>query len=255
MAGLGASIGWGLLIGASLFAGAALAAVVKLPVRVAAVLTAFGGGILFAAVALELVPEADREAGTPLTVVGLLAGTLVYVLADAWLNRNASRKAMRRATHAAAAGAPMVMPDDEGEAARGESIAVGLFVDGVPESLALGLTIAQGEIGLALLCGVVVGNVVESYGAAQPIVAGGHSKRFAIGLLGGIGAVLALATIAGATLLAGASPAFIGTAQATAAGAVLAVVSVSIVPHAFKEVSGVAAVSNVLGFIVGYLLS
>jgi len=49
VAGLGASIGWGVLIGASLLAGALLATVVKLPARVAAVLTAFGGGILFAA--------------------------------------------------------------------------------------------------------------------------------------------------------------------------------------------------------------
>lgn len=255
MSGLGASIGWGLLIGGSLCAGALLAAVVRLPSTVAALLTAFGGGILFAAVALELVPEADREAGPPLTVIGLLAGTLVYVAADALLNRNANRKAMRRATHAAAAGRSMTMPEDDDEAARGESIAVGLFVDGVPESIALGLTIAQGEIGLALLSGVVVGNLVESYGAAQPIVASGHSKRFAIGLLGGIGVVLAAATIVGATLLEGASPAFIGTAQATAAGAVIAVVSISIVPHAFEEASGAAAVANVLGFIVGYLLS
>ena len=256
MTGLGASIGWGLLIGASLLAGAVVAAVAKLPDRVAALLTAFGGGILFAAVALELVPEADREAGAPLTVVGLLVGTLVYVGADAALNRSASRKAMRRSGHAAAAGGAMDLPDDaDAEATRGESIAVGLFVDGVPESLAIGLTVAEGQIGLALLGGVVVGNLVEAYGAAQPIVAGGHSRRFAIGLLGGIGLVLALTTIIGATLLADASPAFIGTAQATAAGAVLAVVSISIVPHAFEEVSGAAAVATVLGFIVGFVLS
>ena len=52
---------------------------------------------------------------------------------------------------------------------------VGLFVDGVPESIALGLTVAEGEVGVALLAGIVVGNLVEAYGAAQPIVAGGHA--------------------------------------------------------------------------------
>jgi hypothetical protein len=35
-------------------------------------------------------------------------------------------------------------------------------VDGVPESVALGLTIAEGEVGLALLVGIAVGNVVEA---------------------------------------------------------------------------------------------
>jgi ZIP family zinc transporter len=128
-------------------------------------------------------------------------------------------------------------------------------VDGVPESLALGLTVARGELGVALLVGILVGNVVEAYGAAQPIVAGGHSKGFAIDLLGGIGLALAASTMLGGSVLAEASPALVGTAQAVAAGAVLAVVTISIVPYAFGEVSSLVAFVAALGFILGYLLS
>ena len=47
----------------------------------------------------------------------------------------------------------------------------------------------------------------------------------------------------------------IGTALAIAAGAVLAVVSISIIPYAFSEVSSLVASATVLGFITGYLLS
>ncbi len=255
MANLGASVGWGLLIGASLVAGALAAAFLHLPERVAATLTAFGGGILFAAVALELVPEADVEAGTALTAAGLAAGTLIYVGADAWLNREPSMRAMRRSAHAAASGRAMTMPRDHAQAARGESIAAGIFVDGVPESIALGLTIAEGEIGVALLAGILLGNVVESYGAAQPILAGGHSRGFALRLLGGIGIALAGATVLGGSVLADASAELVGTAQAVAAGAVLAVISIAIVPHAFAEVSSRVATATVAGFIAGYLLS
>jgi hypothetical protein len=68
--------------------------------------------------------------------------------------------------------------------------------------LRLGLTIAEGSVGVALLAGILVGNVVEAYGAAQPIATGGRSGRFAVGLLGGIGLVLAGATVLGAALLA-----------------------------------------------------
>jgi ZIP family zinc transporter len=99
-----ASLGWGLVIGGSLVVGAIAAARVRLPDRGAATLTAFGGGILLAAVALELVPEADREAGAVLTAVGLLSGTLVYVGAEWWLGRDEQMMAMRRSGHAAAAG-------------------------------------------------------------------------------------------------------------------------------------------------------
>jgi ZIP family zinc transporter len=253
MQNFGASLGWGLVVAASLVVGAVAAAFLRLPPRFAAALTAFGGGVLFAAIAFELVPEADREAGVALTALGLLAGTLVYVSADAWLSRDASIDRMRRSGHAAAAGQPMMMHSSE--AARGESIAAGLFVDGVPESIALGLTVAEGEIGVALLAGILVGNVVEAYGAAQPIVAGGHTRRFAITLLGMIGAALALATVLGGTALADASGEVIGTAQAIAAGAVLAVITIAIVPHAFEEVSRLVATATVLGFLVGYLLS
>jgi ZIP family zinc transporter len=254
MSNAGASIGWGLVVGGSLLAGALVAVVLELPSRIAAVVTSFGGGILVAAVALELVPDADAEAGAAITAVCLLAGTVVFVAADAWLTRDPGMKATRRSGHAAAAGQPMAMPD-HAEAARGEAIAAGLFVDGVPESIALGLTIAEGEIGLALLVGIVVGNVVEAYGAAQPIAAGGHTRRFAVGLLGGIGLALALATFLGGTVLADASPELIGGAQALAAGAVLAVVSIAIVPHAFEEVSSQVAIATMLGFVAGYLLS
>ena len=255
MSNLGASAGWGLVVGGSLLAGALAAAFLRLPTRVAAGLTAFGGGVLMAAVALELVPEADAGAGAALTAVGLLAGMFVYVAADQWLSQDEDMAMMRRSGHAAAAGRDMHMPAGHAEAARGESIAAGLFVDGVPESIALGLTIAEGEIGVALLAGIVLGNLVEAYGAAQPIIAGGHTRAFAIRLLGMIGVALALATVLGGTVLSDASAELVGVAQAVAAGAVLAVISIAIAPHAFSEVSRLAAVATVAGFIVGYLLS
>lgn len=255
MDNLASSAVWGLLIGASLVVGALVASATRLPERVAATITAFGGGVLLAAVALELVPEADARAGAPLTAVGLLGGMLVYVGADTWLTRDEVTKAARRSAHAAAAGRSMALHPKHSEAARGESIAAGMFVDGVPESIALGLTIAEGSLGIALLAGILIGNVVEAYGAAQPIVAGGHSARFAVSLMGVIGLSLLGATVLGATLLSGASPSFIGTTQAVAAGAVLAVILVSIVPHAFDEVNSLVACAAVAGFVVGYLLT
>jgi ZIP family zinc transporter len=223
----------------------------QLPKRVAAVVTSFGGGLLLAAIAFELAPEADSAAGVGLTAAGIVAGTLVYVGADAWLSRDPGRRSMRRAGHAAMSGRPMSVRDPE--SARGEAIAAGLFVDGVPESIALGLTIAEGELGLALLVGILVGNVVEAYGASQPIVAGGHTKRFAVVLMGVIGIALAGATVLGGVVDAGGR--FVGTAEAVAAGAVLAVVTISIVPHAFSEVSRLVATTTVAGFVAGYLLS
>jgi len=148
----------------------------------------------------------------------------------------------------------MSMSSQTTELARGETIAVGIFVDGVPETAALGLTIASGDLGLALLVGILVGNVVEAYGAAQPIAACGKSKGFAIGLIGGIGLCLVAATVLGGTLLSSAPDRLIGSSQAVAGGAILAVESISIIPYAFEEANSAVAIATVLGLIGGYLL-
>lgn len=57
------------------------------------------------------------------------------------------------------------------------------------------------------------------------------------------------------TVLADASDELVGTAQAIAAGAVLAVISIAVIPHAFAKVSTTVAIATALGFVVSYVLS
>src|SRR3954451_20532637 len=104
MSNFATSAGFGLLVAASLVAGALTAAGLELPSPLAAFVTAFGGGILLSAVALELVPAGGDGAGPWLPPIGLLAGALVYSGADAWLTRDKQMEAMRRSGHAAAVG-------------------------------------------------------------------------------------------------------------------------------------------------------
>jgi ABC-type Fe3+-siderophore transport system permease subunit len=176
--------GWGALVGASLVAGALVAAGLRLPARVAALATTFGGGLLLAALAFELVPDADERAGPWVTSVGLAVGTVGV-------------SGRRRVAHAG----------------RGDEV-----------------------------------------GAAQPIVAAGRSRRFAVGLLSGTALVVAGATILGATALSDVGEDVVGFLQGLAGGAVFAVVLVSIVPHAFAEVSRWVAAAAAGGFLLGYLL-
>jgi len=244
---------WGAAVGGSLLLGTGLAAWLEVPEKLAAGITAFAGGALFAAVGLDLVPEADGHAGIWLTAVGLVIGALVFVVADWALTREEERRRLRRSRHAAAVGRRE--PAAGGEAERGFSIALGMFIDGIPETGALGVTIAEGEIGVALLAGIMLSNLTEAYGSAVFVVQGGRSRRLALGIFLGIAAVLVVALVLGATLLASVGDSIIGFAEALAAGAVLATVSITIIPHAFLEVSRFAAVAGVLGFVVGYLLT
>jgi ZIP family zinc transporter len=252
---LGAGIGWGALVGGSLLIGGLISARLRLSSPVAGTITAFGGGLMFSAVAFELVPDADGEAGMALTTFGLLTGCLIYVGANWLLERDVAMRRTRRMARAAAAGRPASGGGNQADVAAGEAIAVGMVVDGVPESIAFGLTITEGELGVALLAGIVVGNIAEAYGAAHPILSGGKTAAFVLRLLAIIGLVLALATVAGATVLADASSKLVGTTQAIAGGAVLAVLSTAVFPESYKEASERVALASVAGFVVGYLLS
>lgn len=246
----------GVLVAVSLVVGALVAGWLRLPSSAASLFTAFGGGILLAAVALELLPAADATAGPLFTAVGLVVGAALYLGADVLLTRDAEMAMARHSGHAAASGAPMPMMTlaDPAAVARGKTIAAGIVVDGIPESLALGLAVVMGEGGLALLAAVVLGNLTEAYGAAQPLLVGGKSRRFTTGLISAIGLVLGAATIVGGTVLALLPGVVVGTAQAVAAGAILAVLSISIIPYAFAEVNRRVAVAITLGVVTGYLL-
>jgi ZIP family zinc transporter len=229
---------WALAVGGSLLGGALIAAVKEVPTGITAAVTAFGGGALLAAVAFDVVPRADREAGAAWTAGGIIAGMLIFVAAD-WLLERVQ---------------PAHRSKEEDEV-RGESIAAGLFIDGVPESAALGLTIAGGDVGLALLAGIVVSNGSEGYGSAQLIHDGGRSRAFATSILAGIALALAAATIGGSLLPEDVPETITGTGAAVAAGAIIATVAIAIIPQAFERVSRLTAVVAALGFVAGYVLT
>lgn len=248
------TLGWGAGVSVPLIIGAIAAALLPLWERFATTLTAVGGGILIGALAFDLVPEAEKHAGMVWTAVGLGTGTLLFLGLDWLLSHGEERSELRRAMQAGATRGRMTEGGEEA-AGRGKSIALGIFVDGVPETAALGITVAEGDVALPLLVGIVVSNLVESYGSSEAIVTAGYSRRYPIVLFTGIGLALLVAIFLGAELLAGLSERIVGTAEAVAGGAIFATVLVAIIPHAFAEVSRWAAVAAMSGLLIGYLLS
>ena len=248
------TLAWGAGVSVPLVVGAVAAAVLPLWERFATTVTTVGGGLLIGALAFDLVPEADDHAGTTLTAVGLASGTLLFLVVDWLVSHGDERNELRRAIQAGASKGRMDRGGDEA-AGRGKSIALGIFMDGVPETAALGITVAEGDVALPLLVGIVVSNLVESYGASEAIVTAGYSRRYPIALFLGIGVALVVAIFIGAELLAGLNDRFVGFAEAVAGGAIFATVLIAIVPHAFAEVSRWAAVAAGAGFVVSYLLA
>ncbi|MDR6174712.1 ZIP family zinc transporter [Nocardioides zeae] len=240
---------WGLAGGGALVLGALVAWFVRVPQRVVAAVMAFGAGVLISALSFELVDEAEASGGLPATAVGFLVGAVAYVAANVALAR-------RGAAHRKRSGEQQASESDQ--PGSGTAIAVGALLDGVPESVVLGLSLLDGgTVGIAVLAAIVISNVPEGLSSAAGMKRAGRSARYVFGVWGGIAVVSGVAALAGALLLEGAPVEAIAVVTALAAGAILAMVADTMIPEAFERThlyTGLIAASGfLLAFVVGRL--
>ncbi len=238
---------WGLVAGAALVLGALVAWFVRVPQVVVAGVLAFGSGVLISTLAFDLVDEAETTGGLGPTVLGLLVGAGTYVAANVLLTR---RGAARRKN----AGQRQVSEEDQ--AGSGSAIAVGALLDGVPESVVLGLTLlGGGGVGVPVLAAIFISNLPEGLSSAAGMKANGRSARYVFGVWIGIALASGVAGLCGALFLEGASPETIAVITAVAAGAILAMVADTMIPEAFEETHLYSGLITTLGFIAAFAIS
>lgn len=241
--------GWGLLAGGALVLGALVAWYVRVPQRVVAAVMAFGAGVLISALAFDLLDEAERAGGLPPTIIGFLAGAVIYVGANLGLARGGARHRKRSQDQ---------QPSERERPGSGTAIAVGALLDGIPESVVLGLSLLDGGgVGVAVLAAIFISNLPEGLSSAAGMKRSGRSARYVFGVWGGIAVASGLAGLLGCLLLEGAAPGTIAVITAIAAGAILAMVTDTMVPEAFERAqlyTGlIATVGFALAFTVGHL--
>ena len=162
MIGLTAA-GWGALAASSLVIGALIALARPVARRPLGLIMAFGSGVLVSSVAYELVEEAVAVGGQLPMAVGLAAGSIVFYAGDRAIDR------------LGAAG----MGSVKGPAApeSGLAIVLGAALDGIPESVVLGLTVASGDgIGVAFVVAVFMSNLPEGIAGTSGLQVGGWTR-------------------------------------------------------------------------------
>ncbi|MET8139962.1 ZIP family zinc transporter [Sphaerisporangium sp. NPDC005288] len=237
---------WGLVAGGALVAGAGVAWLVRVPARLIAAIMAFGAGVLISALSFDLVDEAERSGGLGAAATGFLAGAVMYVAANAWLARHGAR-------HRKRSGHQQV---DEGQAqGSGAAIAIGALLDGVPESVVLGLSLLNGGgVGVAVLAAVFISNVPEGLSSASGMKNAGRDARYVFGVWGGIALASAVAASVGNLTLRTASPAAIAIITAVAAGAILAMIADTMIPEAFERAHVLTGLITTIGFLTAFTI-
>jgi len=227
---MGQAVLFGTVASAALIAGAAIGARWTLPDHLYAALLAFAGGALTSALSFELLADADKYGGVWYAAAGILAGSAAFILLDKQLMDSMRGSAVGFALLAAA------------------------VLDGIPESLALGVSLVEGA-GPALLIAIVIANFPEAVGGATRMREDGRSAWFIVGIWTAAAVVIAGSVVAGRLLLGGAPGGVLAVLLGFAAGAVLAALASSVLPEAFERGGPYFAFSTVAGFLVAYLLS
>jgi ZIP family zinc transporter len=235
---------WGLIAASSLVLGAIIAFVGRIPDRMQGLVLAFGAGILFGAVAYELVEDAVEASMTGLDVaVGFGAGALVFFVGSVAIDR-------------------LSVADRPGLASRrdprtgGLATVLGAVLDGIPESIVLGLSLVPGAgVAFPVLVAIFLSNVPESLSATEDLVAGGFTRRRVIGLWLVVAIASAAAAGIGFALLDAAPLSVTIGMQAFAAGAILAMLAESMIPEAYEIGGRPVGLATALGFAVAAFLS
>jgi ZIP family zinc transporter len=236
---------WGLVAASSLVLGALVAFAVNVPQRIQGLVLAFGAGILFGAVAYELVEDAAEASMIGIDVaVGFGAGAIVFYVGSLAIDRMSGGDGKGR------------LDSRRDARAGGLATVLGAVLDGVPESIVLGLSLVPGGgVGFPVLVAVFLSNLPESLSATEDLVAGGFARRRVIGLWLVVAIASAAAAGLGFALLDAAPLSLVVGMQAFAAGAILAMLAESMIPEAYEIGGRPVGLATALGFAVAAYLA
>jgi ZIP family zinc transporter len=229
---MGSALLWGGVAASSLVVGALLGLARKWPDRWVGLVLAFGAGALVSSVSFELAEEGLKAGSGASLGIGLAVGAFTY-----WgLNRELDR-------HSSGSGA-------------GTALALGAFLDGIPEQLVLGIGIATGGgVSVALLVAIFVSNLPEAIGSTSQMREAKRAAPVIRRLWLAVAVVCLLATLVGYSIADSVSGEFQAAIDGFAAGALLVMLVDSMIPEAARKAGDTAGLVTTLGFAVAAGLS
>lgn len=238
---------WGFVAGFALLIGAAVGFLASVPTRVVAAITAFGSGVLISALAFELMEEAYNRGGFTSAAMGFLGGAAAFTVVSTFLNRRGARHRKRSGNQ---------QPSEAEDSGSGLAIAAGALLDGIPESMVIGVSMLEGgRVSLVTLIAIFLSNLPEGLSSAAGMRKARRSARYVFGVWVGIAVISGVAAIAGFVLFRGAQPGTVAVTTTVAAGAILAMLVDTMIPEAFEDARDFAGFITVLGFLTSFALS
>ncbi|MGH9983902.1 MAG: ZIP family metal transporter [Nitrososphaeraceae archaeon] len=242
---------WGLIVSIPLVLGCIVAITVKLSRKTIAIIMAFGSGVLVASLAFSLIEEAfGLSQSIPPVILGFILGGLAYTIANYYLSRRSSQGNIRhrKRSHGTDAGG--------GKNVSGIALLIGSIMDNIPESMALGISLAVGgSVDLVLLAAIFISNFPEGLSSSEGMLSNGRSKSSILTLWTVAAFIGTVSSAIGFTLSSYTEPSVLAIALSFAAGAILVMLTESMIPEAFEE-GGASriGIATMVGFAVAFML-
>ena len=236
---------WGGLGASALLVGAALAFLAHIPKHVQGLILAFGAGTLFGAVAYELFAEAVRiSVGGIDVAIGFGLGATVFYLGSLGIDRLSPERPEGMAA------------SKRDPRTSGLALVLGAVLDGIPESVVLGLSLLGGQgVGIAVLAAVFISNVPEGLSASEDLADAGLKRMRILGVWAVVVVVSALAAAFGFGVLGKMGPHVVVLLDSFAAGAILAMLAESMIPEAYEQGGRAVGLATTFGFAIAAALS
>jgi ZIP family zinc transporter len=232
------------LTGFSLILGVIIGTTLKISQKIIAAIMAFGSGVLICALTFGLMEEAFKHGGFDAVIIGFLLGGLVFISGDVLIHKIGGRNHKRNVHFQST------------KKTNGQAIVLGSLLDGIPESIALGVALlSKNGIGLLMLVAIFLSNLPESLSSIDDLEKEGFSKR-RIYLSWSIVSILVAASVVLSFLfLEKLDLNALGIIESFASGAILAMLADSMMPEAYEDGGFLIGFLTMLGFLAAFILS
>jgi ZIP family zinc transporter len=238
---------WGGIAGGALLLGSLLGCCFKLKQRFVAAIMAFGSGVLISALSFELMGDAYEKGGFVPTAIGFVFGAFLFTFANVIASHYGGKH--RKRSNINERLAKESIPDS------GLAIAIGALIDGIPESIVIGLGLIEGgAVSMVTVAAVFISNVPEGLSSSVGMKNNGKKNSYIFLIWGAIASLSAVFASIGYLFFRNASPMTIAMLMAVAAGAILAMIVDTMLPEAFEETHEFAGFITVIGFMSAFLL-